>query len=98
MVEEYDYLPFFYSRSFDLSWQFYGDNVGETVIWGREGAGAPGSKFGAYWVKDSKVIGTFLEGGSPDENKLIAKVAREQPTVNAEEDLASAGLGFASKI
>lgn len=97
-MQAYDYLPFFYSRSFDLSWQFYGDNVGETVIWGHEGAGAPGSKFGAYWVKDHKVMGAFLEGGSPDENKLIAKVAREQPTVHPEEDLVSAGLGFASKI
>ncbi|XWS11096.1 hypothetical protein CRYUN_Cryun38cG0054400 [Craigia yunnanensis] len=32
-IEEYDYLPYFYSRSFDLSWQFYGDNVGDTVFW-----------------------------------------------------------------
>lgn len=98
VVDDYDYLPFFYSRSFDLSWQFYGDNVGETVIWGKDGAGKPGSKFGAYWVKDGKVMGAFLEGGSPDENKLIAKVAREQPTVDGNVDLASAGLGFASKI
>jgi len=72
--------------------------VGESVIWGREGAGTPGSKFGAYWVKDNKVVGTFLEGGSPDENKLIAKVAREQPTVDSKDDLVAAGLGFASKI
>jgi monodehydroascorbate reductase (NADH) len=98
VVDDYDYLPFFYSRSFDLSWQFYGDNVGDAVIWGREGAGAPGSKFGAYWVKDNKVLGAFLEGGSPDENKLIAKVAREQPTVENKEELLSLGLGFASKI
>jgi monodehydroascorbate reductase (NADH) len=97
VVDDYDYLPFFYSRSFDLSWQFYGDNVGDATIWGREGAGKPGSKFGAYWVKDGKVMGAFLEGGSPDENKLIAKVAREQPTVDANVDLASAGLGFASQ-
>jgi monodehydroascorbate reductase (NADH) len=98
VVDEYDYLPFFYSRSFDLSWQFYGDNVGETVHWGREGAGTSGSKFGAYWVKDNRVMGAFLEGGSPDENKLIAKVAREQPSVNSTQELVSAGLGFASKV
>jgi monodehydroascorbate reductase (NADH) len=59
---------------------------------------SPGSKFGAYWVKDNKVLGAFLEGGSPDENKLIAKVAREQPTVENKEELLSLGLGFASKI
>ncbi|MQL20633.1 hypothetical protein EI008_27065, partial [Escherichia coli] len=24
-IDEYDYLPYFYSRALDLSWQFYGD-------------------------------------------------------------------------
>lgn len=95
-MDEYDYLPFFYSRSFDLSWQFYGDNVGESVVWGRDGAGAAKSKFGAYWVKDGKVVGAFLEGGSADENKLLAKVAKEQPSVSSKEELISAGIGFAS--
>ncbi|CAK9213728.1 unnamed protein product [Sphagnum troendelagicum] len=95
-VDEYDYLPFFYSRSFDLSWQFYGDNVGESVVWGRDGASAAKSKFGAYWVKDGKVVGAFLEGGSADENKLLAKVAKEQPSVSSKEELISAGIGFAS--
>ncbi|CAL9215928.1 unnamed protein product [Arabidopsis halleri] len=33
-IPEYDYLPYFYSRAFDLSWQFYGDNVGESVLFG----------------------------------------------------------------
>jgi monodehydroascorbate reductase (NADH) len=97
-IDEYDYLPFFYSRSFNLSWQFYGDNVGESVVWGRDGAEAPGSKFGAYWVKDGKVVGAFLEGGSAEENKLLAKVAREQPSVGSTEDLLTAGLSFAAKI
>ncbi|KAG0612700.1 hypothetical protein M758_6G046800 [Ceratodon purpureus] len=97
-VDEYDYLPFFYSRSFDLSWQFYGDNTGESVIWGLDQAGASGSKFGAYWVNDGKVVGAFLEGGSPDENKLLARVARERPSVGSKQELLSAGLDFASKI
>ncbi|CAE5992809.1 unnamed protein product [Arabidopsis arenosa] len=33
-IPEYDYLPYFYSRAFDLSWQLYGDNVGESVLFG----------------------------------------------------------------
>nr|CAD1822781.1 unnamed protein product [Ananas comosus var. bracteatus] len=41
-----DYLPFFYSRVFSLSWQFYGDNVGEVVHFGDFSSG----KFGSYWV------------------------------------------------
>ncbi|CAN1357149.1 Monodehydroascorbate reductase [Linum perenne] len=53
-------------------------------------------KFGTYWVKDGKVVGVFLEGGSPDENKAIAKVARNQPPVDNISLLAQEGLGFAS--
>jgi monodehydroascorbate reductase (NADH) len=56
-VAEYDYLPYFYSRSFDVAWQFYGDND----------PAAPKPKFGSYWVKDGRVVGVFLEGGSADE-------------------------------
>jgi monodehydroascorbate reductase (NADH) len=37
-----------------------------------------------------------LEGGSADENKLLAKVAKEQPSVSSNEELISAGIGFAS--
>ncbi|KAA8516696.1 hypothetical protein F0562_016798 [Nyssa sinensis] len=75
-IDEYDYLPFFYSRAFDLSWQFYGDNVGETVLFGDSNPKSPKPKFGSYWIKDGKVVGVFLEGGTPEENKAIAKVAR----------------------
>lgn len=97
-IDEYDYLPFFYSRSFDLSWQFYGDNVGESVIYGQADHLVPKAKFGAYWIKDDKVVGAFLENGSPEENKAIAKIAKLQPTVESKDALAAAGLDFASKI
>ncbi|OAE29870.1 hypothetical protein AXG93_773s1090 [Marchantia polymorpha subsp. ruderalis] len=80
-VEEYDYLPYFYSRAFSLSWQFYGDNVGDAVVWGAKGADKVNAKFGAYWVKDGKVMGAFLEGGSADENKALATAARNQVPV-----------------
>ncbi|KAK6942638.1 FAD/NAD(P)-binding domain [Dillenia turbinata] len=96
--DEYDYLPFFYSRAFELSWQFYGDNVGETVLFGNNDPEAPKPKFGTYWIKDGKVVGAFLEGGSPDENKAIAKVARVQPPVSSLTELEKDGLSFASKI
>ena len=49
--DTYEYLPFFYSREFTLSWQFYGVNEGECVLFGSMDEG----KFGAYWVKDGKV-------------------------------------------
>ncbi|XP_020260315.1 monodehydroascorbate reductase-like [Asparagus officinalis] len=97
-IEEYDYLPFFYSRSFDLSWQFYGDNVGDTILFGDSDPASAKPKFGSYWIKDSKIVGAFLESGSPDENKAIAKVAKVQPPVQDLELLKKEGLAFASKI
>lgn len=97
-VEEYDYLPYFYSRSFDLSWQFYGDNVGEAVIFGDNNPAIPKAKFGSYWIKDGRVVGVFLENGTPEENKAIAKLARVQPLVESKEVLIKEGLAFASKI
>ncbi|KAF6148004.1 hypothetical protein GIB67_024179 [Kingdonia uniflora] len=97
-VEEYDYLPYFYSRSFDLAWQFYGDNVGDSVLFGDNNPTSPKRKFGSYWIKDGKVVGAFLEGGTPDENKAIAKVARLQPSVESVDQLTKEGLTFACKI
>ncbi|OAY67810.1 putative monodehydroascorbate reductase, cytoplasmic isoform 4 [Ananas comosus] len=98
LIEEYDYLPYFYSRSFDLSWQFYGDNVGDSILFGDNDPTSPKPKFGTYWIKDGKVVGVFLEGGSPDETKAIAKLARFQPPVSDLEELRKEGLAFASKI
>lgn len=97
-VEEYDYLPYFYSRSFNLSWQFYGDNVGETVLFGDNNPASENPKFGTYWIKDGKVVGAFLEGGTPEENKALAKVAKLQPSVENADQLAKEGLTFASKF
>lgn len=97
-IEAYDYLPYFYSRSFDLSWQFYGDNVGDTVIFGDHDPESAKPKFGSYWIKDGKVVGAFLEGGAPEENQAIAKVAKLQPLASSLDVLAKEGLEFASKI
>lgn len=91
-MEEYDYQPFFYSRVFNLSWQFYGLNVGDVVHFGDQSTG----KFGAYWVKDGKVVGAFLESGTTDEFAAIKKLAIVQPV--APEDLKEQGIGFASKL
>ncbi|XP_074572852.1 monodehydroascorbate reductase 3, cytosolic-like [Curcuma longa] len=97
-IEEYDYLPYFYSRAFDLSWQFYGDNVGDTVLFGDNDPTSASPKFGTYWIKDGKVVGVFLEHGTPEENSLIAKVARLQPEVQDIQQLGKQGLAFATDI
>ncbi|KAK1310334.1 Monodehydroascorbate reductase [Acorus calamus] len=97
-IETYDYLPYFYSRSFNLSWQFYGDNVGDTVLFGDNNPESSKPKFGAYWIKNGRVVGAFLEAGTPEENKAIAKVARVQPPVEDLEKLTKEGLAFASAL
>uniref|UniRef100_A0A1J3C9Y2 monodehydroascorbate reductase (NADH) n=1 Tax=Noccaea caerulescens TaxID=107243 RepID=A0A1J3C9Y2_NOCCA len=97
-IPEYDYLPYFYSRAFDLSWQFYGDNDGEPVLFGDNDPKSPKPKFGTFWVKEGRVVGAFLEGGTPYENKGIAKVAREQPLVESVDVLSKEGLSFTNTL
>lgn len=97
-MEEYDYLPYFYSRSFDLSWQFYGDNIGDTVLFGDHNPSSSNPKFGSYWIKDGRVVGAFLEYGTPEEYKAISRVCRVQPLVMDLGMLEMQGLQFASRI
>lgn len=89
-----DYLPFIYSKAFALSWQFYGDNVGEVIHYGDFSSG----KFGAYWINKGVVVGAFLEGGNKDDHEAIAKVVRFKATVNDMGELQRAGLEFALRV
>ncbi|GMN42525.1 hypothetical protein TIFTF001_011734 [Ficus carica] len=93
-MSEFDYLPFFYSRVFALSWQFYGDNAGEVIHFGD----FSGSTFGAYWVNKGHLVGSFLEGGTKDEYEAIAKVTRLKPAIENIGELERQGLGFALAI
>lgn len=74
-TSEYDYLPYFYSRVFDLSWKFYGDNTGECVV---VGDFAP--KLFAAWVSDGTVNGVFMEAASEEDVAGMQKIARNRPT------------------
>ncbi|XP_076937193.1 monodehydroascorbate reductase 4, peroxisomal-like [Bidens hawaiensis] len=93
-VPDFDYLPFFYSRAFSLSWRFYGDNVGEVVHFGDFSEG----EFGAYWVNDNRLVGCFLEGGKDEEYVAIEKVIRVKPVVLDLGELERAGLGFVMAV
>ena len=100
----YTYLPYFYSRVFAdaLAWVMYGRQEGTAVDWGvRDGkaAASGGGKavFGTYWVDaDNRVVGAFLEGGSPDDVAAVKAVAVAAPTAPA--DLAGQGLAFARGV
>ncbi|KAI3665961.1 hypothetical protein L6452_44596 [Arctium lappa] len=93
-TSEFDYLPFFYSRVFSLSWQFYGDNAGEVVHFGD----FSGTRFGAYWVNNDRVVGCFLEGGDKEDYEDIAKVIRVKPTVADLGELERRGVEFAAGV
>ncbi|XAR70256.1 Monodehydroascorbate reductase (NADH) [Bertholletia excelsa] len=80
----YDYLPHFYSRVFEYEgsprkvwWQFYGDNVGETVEIGNFDP-----KIATFWIDSGKLKGVLVESGSPEEFELLPKLARSQPSVD----------------
>lgn len=89
-VHEYDYLPYFYSRVFTLSWQFYGDNVGECILFGNHSE----KKFGAFWVDKGNLVGAFLEGGNKEEYAALENICRLKPAIRDLDMLASQGLSF----
>lgn len=80
----YDYLPYFYSRVFEYEgssrkvwWQFFGDNVGETVEIGNFDP-----KIATFWIDSGKLKGVFLESGSAEEFQLLPQLARNQPSID----------------
>jgi monodehydroascorbate reductase (NADH) len=77
--DEYDYLPYFYSRVFGLSWQFFGDNVGDCVV-----VGDFDPTLAAFWIKDGKVVGVFCESPSDENTASMKKVAVSQPSGDAD--------------
>ncbi|KAF6157627.1 hypothetical protein GIB67_037200 [Kingdonia uniflora] len=80
----YDYLPHFYSRVFEYEgsarkvwWQFYGENVGDTVE-----VGNFNPKIATFWIDSGKLKGVLLESGSPEEFQILPILAKCQPFVD----------------
>nr|GLL38445.1 monodehydroascorbate reductase 4, peroxisomal-like [Ipomoea trifida] len=93
-TKDFNYLPLFYSRVFTLSWQFYGDNVGEVVHFGD----FSGHSFGAYWVNKGHLVGSFLESGAKEEYEAISIATRLRPAIEDLTELESQGLAFAMAL
>ncbi|GLJ53038.1 hypothetical protein SUGI_1129590 [Cryptomeria japonica] len=93
-INDLDYLPYFYSRVFTLSWQFYGDNFGDPIHFGDPKQG----KFGTYWVDRGQLVGVFLEGGSKDEYAALENAARIRPLIEDKSVLSSQGVEFALSL
>lgn len=80
-VGHIDYLPFFYSRVFSLSWQFYGDNAGKPCTSGtsrRPATATAAPKFGAYWVRDGRVAARSSRA-EPAGVQAVAAAVRRGP-------------------
>ncbi|KAK8914172.1 putative monodehydroascorbate reductase, cytoplasmic isoform 2 [Platanthera zijinensis] len=92
-ISDFDYLPFFYSRVFTLSWQFYGDSVGEVIHYGDFVAG----RCGAYWIDKGRIVGAFLEGGDRDDYAAIAEAVKLKMVVKEKGEVEELGVEFASR-
>ena len=106
----YSYLPYYYSRVFDLGWVFYGSpsssSSSETVEFGERDAeaAAKGEKqtFGSFHLEAADdgsgkkmIVGAFLEGGSPEQNAVIKKLVEARALVEGEgEGSSAAKLGI----
>lgn len=95
----YSYLPYYYSRIFDLGWVFYGSQGAESVEFGSRDAeaAARGEKqtFGTFHLEEvesdgdlkgkrKKIVGAFLEGGSPEQNAVVKKLVEVGADVDDE--------------
>ena len=104
----YAYLPYYYSRVFDLGWVFYGSSSPgstESVEFGErdaEAAAVRGEKkqtFGSFHLevdeekRERRVVGAFLEGGSPEQNAAVKKLVEARAVV---EEGSALGIEWAS--
>lgn len=89
----YDYLPYFYSRVFHLSWQFFGENIGESAV-----IGDFDPQLLAVWVKAGKVHGIFMEAPSSDDTENMKLASRKQPALDIDAFRKCASVGEAWKL
>eukprot|EP00198_Chlamydomonas_reinhardtii_P011135 XP_001700472.1 monodehydroascorbate reductase [Chlamydomonas reinhardtii] len=94
----YEYLPFFYSRVFNLSWVFYGEAAADATPV-HFGDLNEAKVFGCLWLgAGGRLVGAFLEGGSGEEAAVLkSAVAAGVKGLDAGLDTAS-GSGTVAAI
>ncbi|KAK9004071.1 hypothetical protein V6N11_001885 [Hibiscus sabdariffa] len=70
------------------------DKTGEAVHFGDY----LGTTFGAYWINNGHLVGSFLEGGTEEEFEAIANATRLKPTVDDPAEVERQGLSFALTV
>lgn len=92
---DYDYLPYFYSRVFHMSWQFFGDSdnpkdilvigvMDQTVLdtWTSDTKGQHPQLLTVWTGQGNVVQGIFMESPSDNDTQNMKKIARQRPTVD----------------
>ncbi|GLC35869.1 hypothetical protein PLESTB_000514300 [Pleodorina starrii] len=80
----YDYLPYFYSRVFALSWVFYGEAPSDATTL-HFGDTDEAKCFGCLWLgAGGKLVGAFLEGGSADDAAVLKAAVAARLALPAE--------------
>jgi NADPH-dependent 2,4-dienoyl-CoA reductase/sulfur reductase-like enzyme len=82
VTEPYDYLPYFFSDVFDLSYEFWGDQMGFNRVVYR-GAVESG-KFSTWWLRGDRVLAAFVMGRPDDERDAAQSWIRERAQVSAD--------------
>lgn len=76
---KFKHVPYFYSRVFDLSWQFFGGSEGEETFT----VGDFNPKLLAGWVdKDNTLTGIFMEHPSPEDTATMEKICDQKPKID----------------
>ncbi|MDZ7741126.1 MAG: FAD-dependent oxidoreductase [Bacteroidota bacterium] len=70
--ETYDFLPFFFSDIFDISYEYYGDNESADAVFNR-GKVSSGD-FSTWWFRNDVPVAAFIMSSRPEEE---GKKARE---------------------
>ena len=79
--EPFDYLVYFFSDAFDLSWEYWGDQEGaDRVVY--RGTVDDGS-FSAWWLDDDRVVAAFVMDRPDEERDAAQRLIRSDDAVDA---------------
>lgn len=80
--EPFDYLVYFFSDVFDLSWEYWGDREGaDRVVY--RGSVDDGS-FSAWWLDERRVVAAFVIDRPDEERDAAQRLIRSRGTVEPE--------------
>ena len=67
----FEYLPYFFSDIFDLSYDYFGDNEGATGSVSR--GNLKSGDFSYWWFKEDILVAAFVMSSRPEKEKTLAR-------------------------